>query len=215
MSKDQAVIFDMDGVIVDSEPRHERAFLEVLAEIGYADRHGLRFADYLGRTDQELWIDFINLHKPAHTLEELLGMKRKRVVEILRIEQPVFDGLPELLEGLSAKYFLGLASGSERVIIEEVLAIKGLRRFFSASVSAIEVARGKPAPDIFLKTAELMGVLPERCWVIEDSKPGIAAGLAAGMRVIAITNSHAACELENATIVVKSYSEIERLLLAR
>ena len=91
--------------------------------------------------------------------------------------------------------------------------MKSLRRFFPTSVSSTEVARGKPAPDIFLKTAELLGISPQRCWVIEDSKAGIAAGLAAGMRVIAITNSHPASELENATVVVKSYPEIGRLLL--
>ena len=59
MTKVRAVIFDMDGVIVDSEPRHERAFLEVVAELGYGDNHGLQFSDYLGRTDKELWVDFL------------------------------------------------------------------------------------------------------------------------------------------------------------
>src|SRR5215831_16995985 len=61
----KAVIFDMDGVIVDSEPRHERAFLEVVREIGYGDNHGIRFSDWIGRTDHELWLDFIARHKPA------------------------------------------------------------------------------------------------------------------------------------------------------
>jgi len=73
--------------------------------------------------------------------------------------------------------------------------------------------RGKPAPDIFLRAAELLKVAPEECWVIEDSKPGVAAGLAAGMRVIAITNTHRAAELAHATHVVGTYAQIERLLL--
>src|SRR6185295_19569209 len=101
-----AVIFDMDGVIVDSEPRHERAFLEVLDEIGYADRHGLRFADYIGRADREIWVDFLSRHKPVQTIEELLAMKRERVVKIIRREQPVFNGLPELVQKLATKYRL-------------------------------------------------------------------------------------------------------------
>lgn len=208
-----AIIFDMDGVIVDSEPRHEQAFLDVMAEIGYLDTHGLRFSDYLGRTDQELWVDFIAKHRPSQTLEQLLKMKRQRVIEIIRREQPLFRGLSELIAGLSSRYRLALASGSERLVIEEVLALGELRKSFSAVVSSVEVPRGKPAPDIFLRAAELLGVSPPDCWVIEDSKPGVAAGLAAGMRVIAITNTHPAEELQNATHVVGTYEEIGRLLL--
>jgi hypothetical protein len=88
-----------------------------------------------------------------------------------------------------------------------------LTQYFSAVVTAGDVRAGKPAPDIFLKAAELMGVKSDVCWVIEDSKPGIAAGLAAQMRVIAITNTHSATELAHATHVVRTYAEIERLLL--
>jgi len=208
----KAVIFDMDGVIVDSEPRHERAFLEVLREIGYADCHGLRFSDYIGRADREIWVDFLARHEPVQTIEELLAMKRERVVEIIRREQPVFDGLPELIKKLVAHYRLAVASGSERQVVQEVLSLNGLRGFFSAVVSSADVTRGKPAPDIFLRAAELLNVSPTDCWVIEDSKPGVAAGVAAGMRVIAITNTHAATELTQADHVVSRYDEVERLL---
>jgi len=208
-----AVIFDMDGVIVDSEPRHERAFLEVLAEIGYAERHGLRFADYIGRSDRELWVDFVARNRPPQAIEELLALKRRRVMEIIRAEQPLFAGLPELVEKAASRYTLGLASGSERPVVEEVLRLRDLRRFFSAVICGAEVPNGKPAPDIFFRAAELLGVEPGNCWVIEDSKPGVAAGLAAGMRVIAITNTHPAEELSHANHVVSNYAEIERLLL--
>lgn len=209
----KAVIFDMDGVIVDSEPRHESAFLEVVREIGYGDSLKLCFEDYVGRSDQELWVDFIARHRPTQTLEELLEMKRRRIVDIIRREQPLFEGLPELIELLAPRYRLGVASGSERLVVEEVLALKGLRKFFSSVVTASDVAHGKPAPDIFLHTAGLLGTAPADCWVIEDSKPGITAGLAAGMRVIAITNTHPAGQLKRAQYVVRTYSEIETLLL--
>jgi HAD superfamily hydrolase (TIGR01509 family) len=211
----QAIIFDMDGVIVDSESRHERAFLEVVREIGYGDSLDLRFADYIGRSDQVLWLDFVAGHKPSQTVAELLAMKRQRVVELIRREQPLFAGLPELLEKLAARYELGLASGSEREVVEEVLGIKRLGRFFSAVVTDSDVQHGKPAPDIFLSAAALLNVTPQACCVIEDSKPGVAAGLAAGMVVIAITNTHPADDLRHATHVVRTYEEIERLLLER
>ncbi len=209
----KAVIFDMDGVIVDSEPRHERAFLEVVQDIGYGGRHGLRFADYIGRSDRDLWADFVALHHPPHTLQQLLLMKRERTVAIIRRERPLFTGLLDLVQKLSVRYRLALASGSEHAIIDAVLALEDLRRFFPTIVSAANVEHGKPAPDIFLRGAELLRVAPDECCVIEDSKPGIAAGLAAGMRVIAITNTHPAEELSAATDVVSTYSEIERLLL--
>jgi HAD superfamily hydrolase (TIGR01509 family) len=209
----QAIIFDMDGVIVDSEERHERAFLEVVREIGYGDKLALRFADYIGRSDQVLWVDFVARHQPRQTVKELLVMKRDRMVELIRREQPLFDGLPELIEKLAARYVLGLASGSERQVVAAVLEIERLGRFFGAVVTDSDIPRGKPAPDIFLRAAELLRVSPEACCVIEDSKPGVAAGLAAGMEVIAITNTHPAKDLHHATRVVRTYGEIERLLL--
>jgi HAD superfamily hydrolase (TIGR01509 family) len=213
MRQVQAVIFDMDGVIVDSEPRHERAFLEVVREIGYGDKLDLRFDDYIGRSDQDLWLAFIAKHKPPQKLAELLALKGRRMIEILRHEQPLFDGVPKLVEKLAVRYVLALASGSDRAVVEEVLKFKDLGRFFSAVVSSSDIQRGKPAPDIFLRTAELLKVLPRSCCVIEDSKPGIVAGLAAGMEVIAITNTHPAVELHRATHVVRTYQDIEHLLL--
>ena len=208
-----AVIFDLDGVIVDSEPHHEQAFHDVMADLGYGDSHGMRFRDYMGRTDSELWVDFVARHQPPHSVEEMMALKRARVIEMVRRAEPIFAGLPELVEKLAERWPLAVASGTQCEIIEAVLSLKDLRRFFRVVLSSAEVARGKPAPDVFLRAAELLGVAPEDCWVIEDSRSGVAAGLAAGMRVIAITNSHPADGLLDATHVVKTYEEIGRLLL--
>lgn len=213
MSRCRAVIFDMDGVIVDSEPHHEHAFRLVFDELGYGQTHGVHFPDYIGRSDNTVWHDFIARHQPPHSLEQLAALKQKRVLDLMRAAQPIFDGLPELVEKLAARYLVAVASGSQHPVIEEVLAMKGLRQYFSAIVSFTDVKHGKPAPDIFLRAAELLDVAPRDCCVIEDSKPGIAAGLAAGMQVIAIANTHPAAELTSATQVVRTYEEIERLLL--
>lgn len=209
----RAVIFDMDGVIVDSEPRHERAFHAVLNELGYAGRHSLRFADYVGRTDRVLWEDFVEAHQPSQSLEELLGMKRRKVIEILRAEKPVFNGVRELIEVLEPRVPLALASGSERPIVEEVLSLADLRRFFKVTVSGSEIVNGKPEPEIFLTTAGLLGIKPCDCVVVEDSRPGVAAALAAGMRVVAITNTHPAAELSEATLVVSDYGRLSQALV--
>jgi HAD superfamily hydrolase (TIGR01509 family) len=180
----KAVIFDMDGVIVDSEPRHERAFFQVLEEIGYGNSHDIRFADYIGRSDRDMWVDFLKSHKPEQSLEQLLAMKRQRVINIIK-----------------------------REVVQTVLALPDLQRYFSVVVSCADVSQGKPAPDIFLTAAQRLGVPANECWVIEDSKPGVAAGRAAGMSVIAITNTYPAEELQGANHVVQTYHQIGDLLL--
>ena len=214
MSKSiQAVIFDMDGVIVDSETRHEKAFYDVVKEIGYEHRHDFKFADYVGRSDHDLWADFVARYQPPQSFDELMALKRKKVIEVLRADRPLFPGLYELVEGLAARYKLALASGSERPIVDEVLALRDLKRFFPVTVSGSDIQHGKPRPDIFLKAARLLGIPPERCAVIEDSRPGIAAGLAAGMTVYAIANTHPPEELTHAHFVVNTYAEVASRLL--
>ncbi len=212
----RAVIFDMDGVIVDSEPLHKEAFHAVLDDLGYGRdlaRLGLNFDDYIGRSDFVLWQDFVARHHPPQTMEELIALKRDLVVAMIRRQEPLFAGLPELVAALAPRWPLAVASGSERAVIDAVLEIGDLRRHFGGVVSASEVTHGKPAPDIFLLAASRLGVPPQDCVVIEDSKPGVAAGLAAGMQVLAVTNTHAATELEQAHHVVRHYAELRGLLL--
>lgn len=209
----QAVIFDMDGVIVDSEPWHERAFREIFQELGYGETHGIDFRAYIGRSDRALWLDFIERHDPPHPLEDLLRAKQTRLIEILRREQPIFEGLPELVDRLARHYPLAVASGSNHPVIDEVLAMKQLRRYFSVVVSTQDVGRSKPAPDVFLQAAKLLGQLPTDCCVVEDSAAGVTAARSAGMAVIALTHSLPRSELAHATHVVDTYEEVERLLL--
>jgi HAD superfamily hydrolase (TIGR01509 family) len=213
MKRFKAIIFDMDGVIVDSEPLHERAFRDVFLELGYAETHGIHFPDYYGKSDRLVWQDFVRKHEPPHTLEELLARKQRRFIDYLQAEEPIFDGLPELVARLAARCPLAVASGSPHVVIDRVLALRGLRPWFRAVVSASDVARGKPAPDIFLRAAELLGVPAAACVVIEDSVAGVDAARAAGMEVVAIANTFPAARLAHASAVTRTYAEIEELLL--
>lgn len=213
MNRFGGVIFDMDGVIVDSEPRHELAFREVFEQMGYGNSHGMDFAAYYGRSDRALWLDFIDKHKPHWSLDQLVEWKQRRFLEILERDRPIFETLPELVERLARRYRLAVASGSYHPVIDAVLAMKDLRRFFPVVVSVQDVANGKPAPDVFLKAAELMGVPASSCCVIEDSAAGVEAALAGGMTVIAITNTLPVEKLNRATHVVTSYQEIDQLLL--
>jgi HAD superfamily hydrolase (TIGR01509 family) len=185
----------------------------VFEEIGFGGNHGIDFPAYYGKSDLVVWRDFIARHRPPQPLDELLARKEEKFGALLQREEPIFDGLPELLEKLSPSYPLALASGSRHPTIKTVLELRDLRRFFRTIVSSEDVPRGKPAPDIFLRTADLLGVLPKECCVIEDSEAGVEAGLAAGMTVIAITNSLPPEKLKRAIRVDGTYEEIESLLL--
>ncbi len=207
-----AVIFDMDGVIVDSEPVHEQAFRQIFEEMGYGDNHGIDFAAYYGRSDRALWIDFVALHHPKQTLEELVAWKQRLFIELITAKKPVFDGAARLIERLHPLHPIGLASGSAHPVIDSILTLRNLRRYFKAVVSVQDVPHGKPAPDVFLRAAELMGVRPKDTVIVEDAPAGVEAGLAGGFKVIAITNSVSAKQLSRAHLVVKDYSEIEQAL---
>lgn len=208
-----AVLFDLDGVLIDSEPRHAAAFEEVFAELLPHRPHGLDLPSYIGKSDRAVWLDFIAAHQPRQSLPELTELKQQRVIEFFRRDEPIYPGVPELVRALAARYPLAVASGSVHAVIREVLALKDLARNFRAVASVEDVGKPKPAPDVFLRAAEMLQVAPGDCWVIEDSRPGIQAGLAAGARVIAITNSHPAHELQAAHHVVSSYEEIWKILL--
>ncbi len=210
----QAVIFDMDGVIVDSEPLHERAFRDVFHKLGYGETHGMDFPAYYGRSDRALWQDFVAKHQPAQTLDFLADWKQKRFIELVKQEEPIFSGLPGLLEKLATVCSLAVASGFDASGHRRGSGHEKPAPFFPVVVSVQDVAHPKPAPDVFLRAAQLLKVAPEQCWVIEDAAFGVEAALAAGMRVIGITNSLPAEKLSRATHVVKTYAEIERLLLA-
>jgi len=204
----------MDGVLVDSEPRHIQAFLEVFREMGFGENHGMDFTAYYGRSDRALWSDFVERHHPPYPIEHLIAWKQRRFIEIIRREKPIFPAIPGLLDRLSPRYVLGLASGSVHPVIEEVLALRNLRWYFQAVASIQDVEHPKPAPDVFLRAADLLNVRPAECCVLEDAAVGVEAARKAGMDVIAITNTLPREQLTHATHVVQNYEEIEKLLLS-
>jgi HAD superfamily hydrolase (TIGR01509 family) len=131
--------------------------------------------------------DVIGLREPP---EEISAEVVRRMGECYRERLPLLPGAVEAVERLAARWPLGLASSSNRPLIDLALEVSGLAPFFRATVSSEEVPRGKPAPDVFLEAARRLGVAPERTAVVEDSANGILAGRAAGMRVVAIPNFH-------------------------
>jgi HAD superfamily hydrolase (TIGR01509 family) len=183
----EAVIFDLDGVLLDSEHVWDEV-REALARERGGRWHERAQADMMGMSSTE-WSrymhDVIGLPEPPEEIDaEVVRRMEARYAEHL----PLFDGAVEAVRRLHASFRLGLASSSNRPIIEVVLAQSGLAGAFEATVSSEEVEHGKPAPDVFLEAAGRLGVPPESCAAIEDSGNGIRAAHAAGMRVIAIPN---------------------------
>jgi HAD superfamily hydrolase (TIGR01509 family) len=183
----EAVVFDLDGVIVDSE----HVWDEVREEL--ANQRGGRWheraqADMMGMSAPE-WSrymhDVIGLtESPAEIDELVVDRMLERYAEAL----PLIDGAVEAVLRLAGTFRLALASSSNRTVIDSVLDNAGLTAAFEVTVSSEEVAHGKPAPDVFLEAARRLEVPPERCAAIEDSANGLRASRAAGMRVIAIPN---------------------------
>jgi HAD superfamily hydrolase (TIGR01509 family) len=185
----EAVVFDLDGVLLDSEQVWDEVREELVKERG-GRWHEQAQTEMMGMSSIE-WSrymhDELDLPEPP---EEISAEVVRRLDEVYRKRLPLIDGAREAVERLAARWPLGLASSSNREVIDLVLDLSGLARYFRVTVSSEEVPRGKPAPDVYLEAARGLGVPPERCAAVEDSHNGIRSAKAAGMRVIAIPNQH-------------------------
>ena len=204
-----AVIFDLDGVLVDSNPYHKQTWKK------FCERHDIEITDELlekevfGRTgDESLPILF---NKPLHREEltayneEIDGMFRQYFVQEL---QPV-KGLVDFLENLKQENIpVAVATSAPPENIVAVMAQTGLGRYFDTIVDKTQITKGKPNPEIYLKAAALINMQPKDCIVIEDSLAGVQAGLAAGMKVIGVTTTHTPEELNHTNLVINDFTEL-------
>ena len=185
----EAVIFDLDGVVIDSEQIWDDVRERYVRERGGRYNAEAQRA-MMGMSSTE-WSRFIHEElgveaTPAEINAEVVGLMAARY----RDQLPVVPGAREAVERMAASFPLGLASSSNRPLIDTVLELAGLSMLFRATVSSEEVPRGKPAPDVYVEAGRRLGVEPERCAAIEDSHSGIRSAKAAGMRVVAIPNPH-------------------------
>jgi HAD superfamily hydrolase (TIGR01509 family) len=207
----EAVVFDLDGVLVDSEHVWDEV-REGLARERGGRWHDRAHADMMGMSSPE-WSrymhDTLGLAEPPEEINaEVVRRMRARYDEDL----PLLPGAVEAVRRLGTDFRLGLASSSNRPLIDAVLARTGLDDVFEVTVSSEEVPRGKPAPDVYLEAARRLRLPTERCIAVEDSANGIRSAHAAGMRVIAIPNRRypPVDALDLADDVLKSVDELGR-----
>jgi beta-phosphoglucomutase-like phosphatase (HAD superfamily) len=207
-----AILFDMDGVLMDSEPLHLRATQFALGERArYTERDNQSF---FGVTDTEMFRILRILFNVDASTDDLVRKKRDCLVGLVRAEGRGLPGVPEIpLRFREAGFRLGLVSASARPIIDTILETVGLRRAFETIVSGDEVARGKPAPDGYLMAARRLAVGPERCFVVEDTRNGVLAAKAAGMTVAAVPSSASSDEdFSPADLVLPSLEALPKVL---
>lgn len=213
-----AVIFDFDGVIADTEPLHFAGFRQTLAEIGITLTEPDYYANYLGYDDLGCFITALTAHKyptdPAR-LAHLMQRKARAYLESVTDHLIIFPGVREFVREAAAAYPLAIASGALRHEIEVILEQAGLRKEFLHITSAEDVARGKPDPQPFLHALNGLNrprreplITAESCLVIEDSLPGIRGAKTAGMKVLAVANTHTIQDLHEAHAAAQSLSQI-------
>jgi HAD superfamily hydrolase (TIGR01509 family) len=182
-----AVILDLDGVLIDSEPVWAEARRELVLERG-GRWHDHTQQDMMGMSSVE-WSRYMHDQLGADMPpREISAEVVRRLARLYRERLPLLPGACDAVERLAARWPLALASSSNRELIDLVLDLAHLTGCFQATVSSEEVAHGKPAPDVYLAAARSLGADPSHCAAIEDSHNGILSAVAAGMRVIAIPN---------------------------
>ncbi|HWP24514.1 MAG TPA: HAD family phosphatase [Candidatus Binatia bacterium] len=215
----RAVIFDFNGIIVDDEPIHFQLFQRVLSEEGIGLSEEAYYERYLGFDDRGAFMaSFRDHHRPLSE-EKLCALVERKAAyyqEAIRNHVSIFPGVKELIVQLRPVLSLAVASGALRREIETILNTAGLLPYFDAIVSAEDVTQGKPEPEIFLKALVALNarghtgapIQPGECLVIEDSKEGVRGARRAGMKCLAVTNSHPAELLSEADAVVKSLAGV-------
>ncbi len=200
----KAVIFDMDGVLIDSEPLHFEVDKKLLSKCGLnVDQEFL--SQYVGVSNPEMLVDIKKKHDIKYSVDELLDMKLNLVLEALNESNlDAIGGIRQLIDDLKANgIMLAIASSSPIEFIEAVINKINLQHHFNFVISGEWVEKGKPDPDIFLKAASLLGVKPDDCVVFEDAEMGVEAAVAAGMKCIGYANPNSGNQdLSKACVII-------------
>jgi beta-phosphoglucomutase len=207
----RAVVFDFDGVLVDSEPLHLRAYQEVLEPLGTSLPREEYYARYLGYDDYGVFKALAasrNWPIDDGKVKALIEEKSTVFDALLTNADVLYPGTADCIARLAAVWPLGIASGALRYEIETMLRGRALEQYFRFIVAAGDTPAGKPAPDPYRKAATLHGVPTSECVAVEDSRWGIESAKAAGLWCIGITNTYPVSELMEADAIITSLEEL-------
>lgn len=224
----RSIIFDMDGVICDSEPLHMKAFQQVLTELGISLTDQEYYDKYLAFDDRGCFKTIFESNgrvAEAGNLQDYIDRKGRYFDAMMKEHLVIYPGVEPFIKRLAERFSLALASGARRLEVEFVLRKAKVRGLFTGIVSADDVKKGKPDPESFQTALKLLNerrlvtspeIQPGECLVIEDSKHGLAAARAAGMKCAAVTTSYKAEELTDAHLIIDSFvgydlSKLEKL----
>lgn len=206
----KALVFDMDGVIIDSEPIHTELTINVLKDVGVIPSES-EIYEFIGVRNEEMWATLIERHGINESVEQLNArLKAHKLERFLNSTLEPIDGVLDLLRAAKRKGLkIALATSSPRYFAKYVLKAVKAAVFFDELVTADEISNSKPDPEIYLKAAKSLGLLPEECMAIEDAYFGILAAKGAGMKCIGFKNPNSGNQDTSiADYVVSSIREI-------
>ncbi len=213
----QAIVFDFDGVIADSEPLHLRAFQQTLTEEGIELSAADYYSRYLGYDDVGLMRMLAadrGIAMSDRQITALVARKGAKLQEMRRDGHVLFPGAVEFIRGAAAEVPIAIASGALKHEIVEIIGAAGIEDLFTAIVAAGDTPQGKPSPAPYLLAFERLrqgsgrDLDPRRCVAIEDSRWGLESAQGAGLRCVGVTNSYSAAELRGAELVVGGLGEL-------
>ncbi|MBZ9687506.1 HAD family phosphatase [Clostridium estertheticum] len=215
----KAVIFDMDGVIIDSEPTHMKLENETYKKLGIEvteDEHH----SFVGATSHYMWDALKNKYKLNQPLDELIEYDRSQYFEYLNSDEceiTLIEGVKELIQDLHENGVnLAIASSSPLNVIEAIAKKFQIEEYFEVFVTGDYVKKSKPEPDIFLLASEKLGESPENCVVIEDSHNGVRAAKKAGMKCVGINSDPAGSQdISMADLEINSFKEVNYIKLSK
>ena len=206
----EAVIFDMDGVLIDSEPFHLVVNEKIFVNLGI-NLNEDEYQSFIGTTHKDMWTTIKNRYNLPQSVPELVNMQVSGNIDYIKKEEiEEINGITDLLTKIAHENIkIGIASSSPTEVIELVINKLGISHYFSAIVGGEEIKNGKPKPDIFIKAARNLKVSPTNCIVIEDSKNGVRAAKSAGMKCIGFKNPNSGNQdLEKADLIIKDYNAL-------
>jgi beta-phosphoglucomutase family hydrolase len=215
----KAVIFDMDGVIIDSEPTHMKleneTYKKLCIEVTEDEHHS-----FVGATSHYMWEALKNKYKLNQTLDELIEYDRSTYFKHLNSDEceiTLIDGVKQLIEDLHENGIkLAIASSSPLNVIEAIAKKFQIEEYFEVFVTGDYVKRSKPEPDIFIFASEKLKVVPENCVVIEDSHNGVLAAKKAGMKCVGINSGpEGSQDISMADLVINSFKEVNYIKLSQ